>query len=86
MGGNRLSLCRVLEALSKAPNTLGKSFAECRTRQKTLNKGVIGKALPSRVSSANVLFAECLTFDPRQRRRHLTYNCFSVMQNKFHVL
>jgi hypothetical protein len=42
-------LCRVPEALGKAAKTLGKAFAECRTRQRRLGTQCIGKAF----------FAEC---------------------------
>jgi hypothetical protein len=38
-------LCRVPEALGKALKTLGKVFAECRTRQRGLGTQCIGKAL-----------------------------------------
>ena len=38
------ALCRVPEALGKALKTLGKGFAECRTRQRRLGKQCIGKA------------------------------------------
>jgi hypothetical protein len=38
------ALCRVPEALGKAVKTLGKGFAECRTRQRRLGKQCIGKA------------------------------------------
>jgi hypothetical protein len=37
-------LCRVPEALGKALKTLGKGFAECRTRQRELGIQCIGKA------------------------------------------
>jgi hypothetical protein len=37
-------LCRVPEALSKVLKTLGKVFAECRTRQRGLGTQCIGKA------------------------------------------
>jgi hypothetical protein len=37
-------LCRVLQALGKALKTLGKGFAECRTRQRRLGTQCIGKA------------------------------------------
>jgi hypothetical protein len=37
-------LCRVPEALGKALKTLGKGFAECRTRQRGLGTQCIGKA------------------------------------------
>jgi hypothetical protein len=38
------ALCRVPEALSKAVKTLGKDFAECRTRQRRHDKQCIDKA------------------------------------------
>jgi hypothetical protein len=38
-------LCRVPEALDKALKTLGKLFAECRTRQRGLGIQCIGKAV-----------------------------------------
>jgi hypothetical protein len=37
-------LCRVPESLGKALKTLGKGFAECRTRQRRLGTQCIGKA------------------------------------------
>jgi hypothetical protein len=51
------ALCRVLEALGKAVKTLGKVFAECRTRQSRLSKQCIGKAF----------FAEYFFSGTRQR-------------------
>jgi hypothetical protein len=42
-------LCRVSKTLGKGYFTLGKGFAECNTRQRTLGKYFIGKGL----------FAEC---------------------------
>jgi len=33
------AICRVPAALGKARNTLGKGFAECRTRQRAVGKG-----------------------------------------------
>jgi hypothetical protein len=50
-------LCRVLEALGKALKTLGKGFAECRTRQRRLGTHCIGK----------VFFAKYFLSDTRQR-------------------
>jgi hypothetical protein len=47
----------VPEALGKAPKTLGKGFAECRTRQRRLSKQYIGKGF----------FAEYFFSDTRQR-------------------
>jgi hypothetical protein len=38
-------LCRVPEALDKALKTLGKLFAECRTRQRGLGIQCFGKAV-----------------------------------------
>jgi hypothetical protein len=38
-------LCRVLEALGKARKRLGKVFAECNTRQRTLGELYIGNGL-----------------------------------------
>jgi hypothetical protein len=43
-------LCRVSGTLGKAPVTLGKGFAECNTRQRTLGSDYVGKDV----------FAECL--------------------------
>jgi hypothetical protein len=37
------ALCRVPEALGKAPKTLDKGFTECRTRQRRLGKQYIGR-------------------------------------------
>jgi hypothetical protein len=37
-------LCRAPEALGKALKTLGKVFAECRTRQRGIGTQCIGKA------------------------------------------
>jgi hypothetical protein len=37
-------LCQVAEALGKTLKTLGKGFAECRTRQKRFGTQCIGKA------------------------------------------
>jgi hypothetical protein len=51
------ALCRVPEALGKADKTLGKGFAECRTRQRRLGKQCIGKAF----------FAEYFFSGTRQR-------------------
>jgi hypothetical protein len=51
------ALYRVPEALGKAVNTLGKGFAECRTRQRRLGKQCIGKAF----------FAEYFFSGTRQR-------------------
>jgi hypothetical protein len=48
---NRI-LCRVSKTLGKGYFTLGKGFAECNTRQRTLGKG---------------FFAECFFSDTRQR-------------------
>jgi hypothetical protein len=46
-------LCRVPEALDKALKTLGKGFAECRTRQRGLGTQCIDKpSLPSTFSRA----------------------------------
>jgi hypothetical protein len=50
-------LCRVPEALGKALKTLGKLFAECRTRQRGLDIQCIGKAV----------FAEYFFSGTRQR-------------------
>jgi hypothetical protein len=50
-------LCRVPEALSKPRKTLGKAFAECRTRQRGLSKKYIGKGF----------FAEYFLSDTRHR-------------------
>jgi len=47
----------VPEALGKDHFALGKRFAECGTRQKTLGETLVGKAG----------FAECLLSDTRQR-------------------
>jgi hypothetical protein len=77
-------LCRVPEALDKALTTLGKLFAECRTRQRGLGIQCIGKAvfveyffLGTRQRKAAVtatgdgdgVFAECLPDSTRQRIR-----------------
>jgi hypothetical protein len=51
------ALCRVPEALGKAPKTLDKRFVECRTRQKRLGKQYIGKTF----------FAEYFFSGTRQR-------------------
>jgi hypothetical protein len=45
-------LCRVSKTLGKGYFTLGKGFAECNTRQRTLGKDFIGKEF----------FAECFFF------------------------
>ena len=50
------ALCRVPAALGKAQNTLGKGFAECRTRQSALGKELIGKEA----------FAECFLSGTRR--------------------
>ena len=50
-------LCRVSQALSKGLFALGKGFAECCTRQRTLGKEAIGKGL----------FAEFFSSGTRQR-------------------
>jgi hypothetical protein len=50
-------LCRVPEALGKALKTLGKVFAECRTRQIGIGTQCIGKAF----------FAEYFFSGTRQR-------------------
>jgi hypothetical protein len=50
-------LCRVPEALGKALKTLGKLFAECRTRQRGLDIQCISKAV----------FAEYFFSGTRQR-------------------
>jgi hypothetical protein len=50
-------LCRVSKTLGKGYFTLGKAFAECNTRQRTLGKDFIGKGF----------FAECFFSDTRQR-------------------
>jgi hypothetical protein len=51
------TLCRVPEALGKTVKTLGKGFAQCRTRQRRLVKQCIGKAF----------FAEYFFSGTRQR-------------------
>jgi hypothetical protein len=51
-------LCRVSKTLGKGHFTLGKGFAECNTRQRTLGKDFIGKGF----------FAECFFSDTRQRK------------------
>ena len=51
-----LVLCRVQAALGKARFTLGKGFAECRTRQRALAKEFVGKEF----------FAECHLSGTRQ--------------------
>jgi hypothetical protein len=50
-------LCRVSKTLGKGYFTLGKAFAECNTRQRTLDKYFIGKEF----------FAEYFFSDTRQR-------------------
>jgi hypothetical protein len=50
-------LYRVSKTLGKGYFTLGKGFAECNTRQRTLGKDFIGKWF----------FAECFFSDTRQR-------------------
>jgi hypothetical protein len=55
-------LCRVPEALGKALKTLGKLFAECRTRQRELGIQCIGKAV----------FAEYFFSGTRQRKAAVT--------------
>jgi hypothetical protein len=55
-------LCRVPEALGKALKTLGKLFAECRTRQRGLGIQCIGK----------VVFAEYFFSGTRQRKAVVT--------------
>jgi hypothetical protein len=47
-----------LPSVGKGYFTLGKGFAECNTRQRTLGKDFIGKGL----------FAECFFSDTRQRK------------------
>ena len=44
------ALCRVPAALGKALNTLGKGFAECRTRQRPLGKKWLAKQPLSRAT------------------------------------
>jgi hypothetical protein len=51
------ALYRVSRALGKALNTLGKGFAECRTRQRVHDKKFVGKDL----------FAECFLSGTLQR-------------------
>ena len=51
------ALCRVPVTLGKSPYTLGKAFAECNSRQRSLGKSSDGKGL----------FAECLLSGTRQR-------------------
>jgi hypothetical protein len=57
-------LCRVFKTLDKHYFTLGKGFAECNTRQKTLGKDFIGKWF----------FAECFFSDTRQRLCRVSKN------------
>ena len=63
-------LCRMPEALGKVTIALGKGFAECRTRQRTLGKIFVGKGF----------FAECLRrLSAKKSYRHggfLTNGCF----------
>jgi hypothetical protein len=57
------ALCRVPEALGKAPKTLGKGFAECRTRQKKARQTV----KDAKLNSNTYLFYKLstyLTFEP----------------------
>jgi hypothetical protein len=75
-------LCRVPEALGKALKTLGKSFAECHTRQRGLGTQCIGKAffaeyffsgtrqrkpVVTAPGDGDDVFAECLPGSTRQR-------------------
>ena len=55
-------LCRVSQTLGKGYFTLGKSFAECNTRQRTLGELYIG----------NDLFVEYFLSDTRQRKVTVT--------------
>jgi hypothetical protein len=55
-------LCRVPETLGKALKTLGKGFAECRTRQRGLGTQCMGKAF----------FAEYFFSGTRQRKAAVT--------------
>jgi hypothetical protein len=55
-------LCRVSQTLGKDYFTLGKGFAECNTRQRTLGELYIG----------NSLFAEYFLSDTRQRKVTVT--------------
>jgi hypothetical protein len=57
-------LCRVSKTLEKNYFTLGKSFAECNTRQRTLGKDFIGKRF----------FVECFFSDTRQRLCRVSKN------------
>jgi hypothetical protein len=57
-------LCRVSKTLGKGYFTLGKGFAECNTRQRTLGKDFIGKGF----------FAECFFSDTRQRLCRVSKN------------
>jgi len=59
----RRPLCRVLGALGKASQALGKGFAECRTRQRSLGKDFIGKNFfaECQKSTLGKAFAECPT-------------------------
>jgi len=60
-------------ALGKAPNTLGKGFAECRTRQWPLGKKWPAKQPLQRAicRALGKAFAECQA-SPRQRKRAVT--------------
>ena len=59
----RRPLCRVLGALGKASQALGKDFAECRTRQRSLGKDFVGKNFfaECKKSTLGKAFAECPT-------------------------
>jgi hypothetical protein len=54
----------VSKTLGKGYFTLGKAFAECNTRQRTLGKYFIGKGF----------FAECFFSDTRQRLCRVSKN------------
>jgi len=49
--------CRVSKTFGKGPNTLGKAFAECGTRQRAHGKILVGKGV----------FAKCFLSGTRQR-------------------
>jgi len=67
----------VLGALGKASQALGKGFAECRTRQRSLGKDLIGKNFIAecKKSTLGKVFAECQAHTQQKKkncRQHLT--------------
>jgi hypothetical protein len=65
-------LCRVSKTLGKDYFTIGKGFAECNTRQKTLGKDFIGKGF----------FTECFFSDTRQRLYRVSKSTRQIKNRK----